>query len=100
MISLLLDHVTSLRQNIPQDSMRFYEFPSAELTHFHKVSTGETPSILGLKIFLASLMQQSISSSVSFTLSIIEAEVASQELLGLAKSTRKIVRALEFFVSN
>ncbi len=37
MISLLLDHATSLRPNIPQDSMRFHVFPSAESTHFHQV---------------------------------------------------------------
>ena len=42
MISQLLDHATSLRPNIPQDSMRFHEFPLGESTHFHQVPTKDT----------------------------------------------------------
>lgn len=37
MISLLFDYDTSLKLNISQDFIRFYEFLFAKLTYFYQV---------------------------------------------------------------
>ena len=59
-------------------------------------------SVLGSKIFLASLGKNVTKHQklYSLCLVVIDSKMVSRELLGPAKSARKTVRALEFSVSN